>query len=59
MPHEAQFIYPNTAMQSRRMALAEAATNVAVSFVFAILVACIGCLRRLQTKAGASSVVAT
>ena len=38
MINDAHLISVNLAMQSRRMALAEAATNVVVGFVFAILV---------------------
>ncbi len=36
MLDETQFAHPTHAMQSRRMALAEATTNVAIGFVFAI-----------------------
>ncbi len=38
MPHETQLSQPDLAMQSRRMALAEAATNVVVGYGLAILV---------------------
>lgn len=36
MPHQAQLTHPGIAMQSRRMALAEATANVTIGFVFAI-----------------------
>lgn len=36
MSQEEQLTHPGPAMQSRRMALTEAATNVAIGFVFAI-----------------------